>query len=575
MPALLRRWAGMRRADLPRVRFGVLAAIAVLVGLLSSTPAYAGTLTSASFTAPGANSLASAQNTAYTWGFTTATSATLSRVSMGVPSGTGTGLGARYLALNGVGGNYASTPDSVANSIAGDLDIRTKIAATDWTPVTAQMLVAKWQPTGNQFGYQMNLQADGSLTIQWSTNGSDYPWITSSVSNGVADGATKWLRSTLDVDNGVGNSVGTFYTSDDGSSWSQLGSIVTSAPTSIYNSSSDLEIGANVGGNFNNYAGKVYSAEVRNGINGTVVSSFSPATADAASPASWTSSVGEVWMVGRSGTSLPADVAADLTTLSPSGLPTNGTASMRMIDSVAIYSFTPTAVGAAIPCAITLQGFTNTPTAGTYTSLVATYNNAGTPAIVDSTTSPGLVFTSNQEGIATSIIIDPEFSFSVANAATACNGESGFVSAAGTSTAVALGGMVGSSSKTGGQTLAVTTNVGGGFAVYVRGTQTANNLQSANHNFADTTGTYASPAAWAGAGTEAFGYTYADATVGSSAPAVPPDSFIALNATPRQVAGSANALTGTSCVSFGVSTAANTSAGTYRATIVYTAVPAF
>src|SRR6266487_2938557 len=47
-----------------------------------------------------------------------------------------------YLVLPGMGGSYASAPDSPAISVTGDLDLRMKLAADDWTPVEEDALIS-------------------------------------------------------------------------------------------------------------------------------------------------------------------------------------------------------------------------------------------------------------------------------------------------------------------------------------------------------------------------------------------------------------------------------------------------
>jgi hypothetical protein len=110
----------------------------LLLSLLEAAPANAGTLTQTSFS--------TSANNRYDWAFTTATSSTLSKATMTVPAGTATTN--NYLALGGIAGNYASTPDSVANSITGDIDIRTKVALADWTPAVANVLPVLYQQLG-------------------------------------------------------------------------------------------------------------------------------------------------------------------------------------------------------------------------------------------------------------------------------------------------------------------------------------------------------------------------------------------------------------------------------------------
>lgn len=172
-----------------------------------------------------------------------------------------------------------------------------------------------------------------------------------------------------------------------------------------------------------------------------------------------------------------------------------------------------------------------------------------------------------------SVSVDPYFAFAVGNKATACNGESNFASSAGTATTVDLGRLTGSSNVSGGQALSVTGNAGNGFTVYVRGSYASQNLRSPGHNWADVTGTYASPAALGA--NESFGYTYKDSTPSSSVTNPGSSLFVALDATNRAVMGSGSSLTGSGCVSFDAQTSSGTPAGSYSASIYYVAVPAF
>lgn len=167
-------------------------------------------------------------------------------------------------------GNYASTPDSAALSITGDIDIRVRVALTDWTPASATHLLTKGP--GNALGGSWNLSVttSGKLNFMWNEAGTGRSYdSSSSVAAGVTDGATKWIRVTLDVDNGSANYDLKFWLSDDGSSWSQLGSTRNGAATSIADDSYDVQAGSRL--NSNTLAGTVYRAIVKDGIDGTTV----------------------------------------------------------------------------------------------------------------------------------------------------------------------------------------------------------------------------------------------------------------------------------------------------------------
>jgi len=95
----------------------------------------------------------------------------------------------------------------------------------------------------------------------------------STVAVGATDGATTWVRATLDVDNGGGQYEVRFYTSADGSTWAQLGTTKTGSVgvTSVQATTAALEVGSYSGGASGVATGKFYRAQVLNGIGGTTV----------------------------------------------------------------------------------------------------------------------------------------------------------------------------------------------------------------------------------------------------------------------------------------------------------------
>lgn len=169
------------------------------------------------------------------------------------------------------GGNFVTAPDSAALDITGDIDIRVKMAATDWTPSTGLMpLVSKYGAVG-QRSYFFALNSSGTLQFGWTADGTTLLSANSSVATGVLDGATKWVRVTLDVNNGASGNDVIFYLSDDGTTWTQLGTTVTTAgTTSIFNSTAVLEISNRTGTTQPSGDGTFYRAQILNGIGGTV-----------------------------------------------------------------------------------------------------------------------------------------------------------------------------------------------------------------------------------------------------------------------------------------------------------------
>ena len=205
-----------------------------------------------------------------------------------------------YVYLPGIGGNYLSTPDAAALDITGDLDLRVRVALDDWTPAAITTLIAKYQ-TNTTRSYLLDVNTDGTLRLTTSADGSAVLRTSSTVATGITDGAVKWVRATIDVNDGAGGRVITFYTSDDGVTWTTLGSPVTTAgTTSIFSSTSILEVGAATTGTQQMAAGKFYRAQVLNGIGGTVVLDVDCTSAVIDRP-QFVASTGQVITINNSG----------------------------------------------------------------------------------------------------------------------------------------------------------------------------------------------------------------------------------------------------------------------------------
>lgn len=177
---------------------------------------------------------------------------------------------ANSISLPGTNTARLELADTAALSITGDLDVRIKVALTDWTPAATGQLIAKWRSTGTSRSWRLIIGASGAVQFGWSTTGADSLTATSTVNPTVTDGQPIWIRCTMDVDNGASGRTVTFYTSDDGIVWTQLGSAVTtSGVTSLFDNATELMIGSADGSTAP--IGNFYQAEVRNGIGGSIV----------------------------------------------------------------------------------------------------------------------------------------------------------------------------------------------------------------------------------------------------------------------------------------------------------------
>lgn len=210
-----------------------------------------------------------------------------------------------YLSLPGTIGNFVETPNSVALAVlTGDLDIRMKVSVADWTPALGFDFMDKIVADFVQFSFVFRLNPAGTLTIYTSPDGVTLQTQQSTADlSALVNGSTKWVRVTLDIDNGAGQSATTFYSSDDGVTWTQLGSVVLAALiTNVFVGTATLQIGGSRSGVAGQHSGNTYYAEIRNGINGTVVAKFDPSYNEAAYNAStFLSETGERWTINTSG----------------------------------------------------------------------------------------------------------------------------------------------------------------------------------------------------------------------------------------------------------------------------------
>ncbi len=210
----------------------------------------------------------------------------------------GARLTGSYLGLSsGSASAYASAPDSAALSITGDIDIQAKIAAFSWCEgdriiyqnnIQNRSIVSKWTTTGNQRSYDLSINSYGQLILGWSNNGTTENSIIADATLDFQSMTVKWVRATLDVDNGASGRTAKFYTSDDGSTWSQLGTNrVVAGTTAIFDSTSILKVGSlTVGTTANKFEGNIHRVIIKNGYDGagTTVfdANFETATAGAA-----------------------------------------------------------------------------------------------------------------------------------------------------------------------------------------------------------------------------------------------------------------------------------------------------
>lgn len=210
----------------------------------------------------------------------------------------------KYLDIAGQYGMAgATTPSSTALDIAGDIDIRVRVAPLTWTPSAARIILDMGHPSSGSREWHFYLDTGSSLAFAWLNTAGGQTNVASTAGVGGVDGQEKWVRVTLDVDNGASGYTARFYTSDDGSTWTQLGSAVTgSGVTNIRTANANLlQIGRLDGGTGHEWRGKVFRAEVRRGIDGTMVANFDPKDAAAGAGSFTAPTTGETWTISDGG----------------------------------------------------------------------------------------------------------------------------------------------------------------------------------------------------------------------------------------------------------------------------------
>ena len=143
--------------------------------------------------------------------------------------------------------------------IVGDLDLRARLAADDWTPASRQTFLCNDDVSTE--GYRFRLEVDGDISI-FHGDGGSLRTIRSTAGVGATDGDAVEIRAAIDV---TSANLVTFYKDE-----VVLGDTVAIAAGAGVPSGDTLIVGADSGLG-SRLAGDVYWVEVRDGIDGPVV----------------------------------------------------------------------------------------------------------------------------------------------------------------------------------------------------------------------------------------------------------------------------------------------------------------
>lgn len=216
----------------------------------------------------------------------------------------------QHAELDTQAGERIYTADKASLDITGDIDIRWEMDMR-WTRDVGQVIAGKYTLSGDQRSWIVYALSDGTLAIRTSSDGTSATNTTRTTSTPIINEAEgrRAYRITIDVDNGAGSKVYTWYTSDsiDGT-WTQFEQITQAGTLNIFSGSATLAIGAANNGlialtGFEAFIGKMYAFQVRNGINGTLVADFNPNDSAGIGETTWVDACASpnTWIIETSG----------------------------------------------------------------------------------------------------------------------------------------------------------------------------------------------------------------------------------------------------------------------------------
>lgn len=225
------------------------------------------------------------------------------KISRNTPARARVALGAPWLDLETPAAR-ATTPDTSNLDITGDIDIRWWGYRDSWT--VAADLISKYSTTGNQRSWLLRAEANGTLCLFWSVDGTAVLEARSTVPLPSWAGEVA-VRVTLDVDNGAAGRTAQFFyaetlslgTAPDTGAWVQLGTdVVQASTTSIFNSTAVLTLGKEPTSAAGTPPQQVYGWSVRSGIAGAQTTRTQAVVSDvAAGSVSFADSTGKVFTV--------------------------------------------------------------------------------------------------------------------------------------------------------------------------------------------------------------------------------------------------------------------------------------
>lgn len=204
----------------------------------------------------------------------------------------------QFLDLPGTAGNYASTPDSAANSITGDIDVRVRLRRKKLAPSSFQTLIAKAGSDNTSFS--LRLKPDTGLDLILSEDG----LTANRVFKGSGDKLNTFygnddefeIRFTIDF---TASELKFWHRIEEQDAWLQLGSAATPGVTALFDATSALGIGGESDGSLPANGG-ILRAQMYNGIDGTLAVDFNASDTIMGDTSFVSSTTGETWTINGS-----------------------------------------------------------------------------------------------------------------------------------------------------------------------------------------------------------------------------------------------------------------------------------
>lgn len=154
------------------------------------------------------------------------------------------------------------------------------VTPSSWAPGSTYTLISDFGNDG-AVGFQFYLNSTGNLVFRWSPTGLIANLITrtSTVVVPGVTGTPLWCGVDVNLNNGSGQYVITFYTSTDGHNWTPLGTpFTTTGSTSIFQTGNRYELGSRTNGGVELFAGDILGVQAR--IGGMYGPTFLPTQPD-------------------------------------------------------------------------------------------------------------------------------------------------------------------------------------------------------------------------------------------------------------------------------------------------------